>query len=103
MKRFPGYDAEAKEYSAETHRKHILGLHVAEYMRKLEEEDEDAYNRQFSRYIKLGIVADDVSPLNYILLNGLNILYHLKFKFNGGRNLYSKKISHTTDTSLSYI
>jgi len=30
-------------------------------MRKLEEEDEDAYNRQFSQYIKLGIVADDVS------------------------------------------
>lgn len=61
VKRFPGYDAEAKEYSAETHRKHILGLHVAEYMRKLEEEDEDSYNRQFSKYIKLGIVADDVS------------------------------------------
>lgn len=63
MKRFPGYDAESKEYSAEVHRKHILGLHVAEYMRKLEEEDEDAYNRQFSQYIKLGIVADDVSFL----------------------------------------
>jgi len=38
-----------------------LGLHVAEYMQKLEEEDEDTYNRQFSQYIKLGIVADDVS------------------------------------------
>lgn len=69
MKRFPGYDAEAKEYSAETHRKHILGLHVAEYMRKLEEEDEDAYNRQFSQYIKLGIVADDVSLLIIALSN----------------------------------
>ncbi|XP_022167936.1 60S ribosomal protein L5 [Myzus persicae] len=63
VKRFPGYDAEAKEYSAETHRKHILGLHVAEYMRKLEEEDEDAYNRQFSQYIKLGIVADDLENM----------------------------------------
>jgi len=67
VKRFPGYDAEAKEYSAETHRKHILGLHVAEYMRKLEEEDEDTYNRQFSQYIKLGIVADDVS--HFIILH----------------------------------
>lgn len=66
MKRFPGYDAESKEYNADTHRKHILGLHVAEYMRKLEEEDEDAFNRQFSQYIKLGIVADDVSQLNII-------------------------------------
>lgn len=68
VKRFPGYDAEAKEYSAETHRKHILGLHVAEYMRKLEEEDEDAFNRQFSQYIKLGIVADDVSYIYLILI-----------------------------------
>lgn len=67
MKRFPGYDAEAKEYNAETHRKHILGLHVAEYMRKLEEEDEDSYNRQFSQYIKLGIVADDVSQFLFNL------------------------------------
>lgn len=66
MKRFPGYDAEAKEYSAETHRKHILGLHVAEYMRKLEEEDEDSYTRQFSQYIKLGIVADDVSTFSNV-------------------------------------
>lgn len=67
VKRFPGYDAEAKEYNAETHRKHILGLHVAEYMRKLEEEDEDAYNRQFSKYIKLGIVADDVSQYSLFI------------------------------------
>lgn len=63
MKRFPGYDSESKEFNAEVHRKHIFGQHVAEYMRQLAEEDDDAYKRQFSRYIKLGIVADGVSIL----------------------------------------
>lgn len=48
--RFPGYDGESKELDAETHRKHILGQHVAEYMRQLIDEDEEAYKRQFSRY-----------------------------------------------------
>ncbi|GAB6021962.1 60S ribosomal protein L5 [Chamberlinius hualienensis] len=62
-KRFPGYDGESKEFNAEVHRKHIFGQHVAEYMRKLIEEDEDAYKRQFSQYVKLGLTADDVETL----------------------------------------
>lgn len=61
VKRFPGYSAESKSYDAEVHRKHIFGGHVAEYMHKLQEGDEEAYQRQFSKYIKLGITADDVS------------------------------------------
>ena len=60
-KRFPGYDKEEKEYSAEVHRNHIFGQHVAEYMRQLLDKDEDAYKRQFSRSIKNGITADTVS------------------------------------------
>ena len=62
-KRFPGYDAEAKEFNAEVLRDHIFGNHVSEYMKQLLEEDEDAYKRQFSRYIKLGINADDVEGM----------------------------------------
>nr|CAB3513846.1 unnamed protein product [Spodoptera littoralis] len=42
IKRFPGYDAEAKKFNAEVHRAHIFGLHVAEYMRSLEADDEDS-------------------------------------------------------------
>lgn len=61
LKRFPGYDAESKDFVADVHRKHIFGQHVAEYMRQLAEEDDEAYKRQFSKYIKLGITADDVS------------------------------------------
>lgn len=60
-KRFPGYSAETKTLNAELHRKLILGGHVADYMRSLQEEDEEAYKRQFSRYIKMGITPDEVS------------------------------------------
>jgi len=35
-KRFPGYDSETKEFNADVHRNHIMGQHVAEYMRHLE-------------------------------------------------------------------
>merc|ERR1712006_7341 len=32
-KRFPGFDRESKELDAEVHKEHIMGEHVAEYMR----------------------------------------------------------------------
>lgn len=67
-KRFPGYDAETKEFNAEVHRKHIFGQHVADYMRQLAEDDDEAYKRQFSNYIKLGIEADSVSMLTLMCL-----------------------------------
>lgn len=62
-KRFPGYDSESKEFNAEVHRNHIFGQHVAQYMRTLQEEDEDSYKRQFSRYIKEGINADNIEEM----------------------------------------
>jgi len=62
-KRFPGYDSEAKEFHPDIHRKHIMGTHVSDYMRMLLEEDEDAYKRQFSKYIKLGVTADDIEGI----------------------------------------
>uniref|UniRef100_A0A646QHP8 Large ribosomal subunit protein uL18 n=1 Tax=Hemiscolopendra marginata TaxID=943146 RepID=A0A646QHP8_9MYRI len=63
IKRFPGYDGESKDFHPEIHRKHIFGQHIAEYMRHLIEEDEGAYKRQFSRYIKLGIGPDDLETI----------------------------------------
>jgi large subunit ribosomal protein L5e len=59
--RFFGYDREAKKYDAAAHRDRIMGKHVAEYMRALHTEDEEAYKRQFSQFIKNGITADGVS------------------------------------------
>ena len=48
-KRFPGYDSEGKSLNADVHRAHIMGQHVADYMKTLSEEDEEAYKRQFGR------------------------------------------------------
>lgn len=63
MKRFPGYSAESKEFNAEVHRNHIFGKHVADYMKSLAEEDDDAFKRQFSKYVKLGIQADTIEAM----------------------------------------
>jgi len=63
VKRFPGYDNEEKKLDAEVHRNHIFGNHVADYMRHLQEEDEEAFKRQFSRFIKLGVTADSMEGM----------------------------------------
>lgn len=75
MKRFPGYDSESKEFSAEVHRNHIFGQHVANYMKELKEEDEEAYKRQFSQYIKNGVEADQVPILDCQVLTTLKRNY----------------------------
>merc|ERR1719245_1546749 len=62
-KRFPGYDSESKELNADVHRQHIFGLHVAEYMKSLQEEDEEQFKKHFSRFIKLGVTADSMEGM----------------------------------------
>jgi len=62
-RRFPGYDAESSSFSAEVHRDHIMGKHVADYMTYLQENDEEAYKRQFSGFIKNGIAAGKVGEM----------------------------------------
>jgi len=62
-RRFPGFDSESKSFNAEVHRNHIFGIHVSDYMKSLEEEDPEAFKRQFSRYIKLGINADQIENI----------------------------------------
>ena len=61
--RFFGYDTESKEYNAEAHRERIFGKHVADYMKLLKEEDDDAYKRQFSRFISAGVTADGIEEV----------------------------------------
>ncbi|CAJ0584282.1 unnamed protein product, partial [Mesorhabditis spiculigera] len=61
--RFFGFDEEAKKYDAEAHRGRIFGAHVADYMRTLKDDDEDAYKRQFSRFIAAGITADGIEGI----------------------------------------
>merc|ERR1711931_320341 len=62
-KRFPGYDNEEKSLNADVLRNHIFGQHVSDYMNSLAEEDEEAYKKQFSRYIKLGVTADSMEEM----------------------------------------
>lgn len=82
-KRFPGYDSESKEFNAEVHRKHILGLNVSEYMRLLMEDDEDAYKKQFARFIKNGVTPDSVCVF----------VLELWFFFNNRSNLHFLTLS----------
>lgn len=62
-KRFPGFDRDAKEYDADTHRERIFGGHVGEYMEYLEEEDNQKYQEHFAKYIEHGVEADGLEEL----------------------------------------
>jgi large subunit ribosomal protein L5e len=64
-RRFPGSKREEGEWVAdpEVHRKYIFGGHVAEWMTKLQGDNEEAYNRQFSRFVAAEIGADDLETV----------------------------------------
>jgi len=61
--RYVGYDAEAKKLKTDVLRKHLFGLHVADHMRSLKEEDSAAYEAKFSQYIKSKISPDDIEKV----------------------------------------
>ncbi|KAF7724997.1 60S ribosomal protein L5 [Apophysomyces ossiformis] len=61
--RFPGFDIETKTNDDELLRNYIYGVHVAEYMEYLEEEDEERYKKQFSTFLKNGITSDKVEDM----------------------------------------
>merc|ERR1711913_54980 len=62
-RRFPGYDAESSQFNAQVHRDHIMGKHVADYMTYLQENDEEAYKRQFSQFVKNSIAPGKVEEM----------------------------------------
>lgn len=62
-KRFPGYTRDTKTYEAETHKARIMGEHIADYMREMQEDDEDNYKKHFAKYIENEIEADDIEEL----------------------------------------
>lgn len=68
VKRFVGYQVNEEDPKSSTFdpsilRKYIFGGHVADHMTQLKEEDEEAFKRQFSRYIKAGINASDLEGI----------------------------------------
>jgi len=62
-RRFPGYDSESKKFDAGVHRKYIFGGHVANYMKELKDGDEDAYKKQFSRFVTAGVTSEGMEAL----------------------------------------
>jgi large subunit ribosomal protein L5e len=62
-KRFAGYDNEAEKFDPGVLRKHIFGVHVADYMRLLQSENPEKYQRQFSEYVKNKVTADDIEKM----------------------------------------
>lgn len=62
-KRFPGYSKETEKLDAKVHRDRIFGQHVAGYMKSLQKEDPEEYQRHFSKFIKEGVTADKVEAM----------------------------------------
>jgi len=62
-KRFPGYDPETKQLEAEVLKNYIFGGHVADYMKSLEEEDDERFKKQFASYLADGVGSDDMEEI----------------------------------------
>jgi len=62
-RRFVGYSDEEKKLDAEVLRKHILGQHIADYMKHLKEENPPRFDKQFAAYTKAGVNADGLAGL----------------------------------------
>jgi large subunit ribosomal protein L5e len=64
-RRFPGSECMAGDYTTnpEMHKDYIFGNHVKEYMESLQEDDQEAYQKQFSQYIEAGVEPDDLEEI----------------------------------------
>jgi len=64
-RRFPGSEPDGAEIKTNpaTHLKYITGGHVADYMKRLKEEDDEAFKRQFARYLSVGVGADQIAGM----------------------------------------
>jgi large subunit ribosomal protein L5e len=63
MKQFPGYNKDSGKFDSRVLRKYIFGGHVADYMKKLREEDGESYKRQFADYIKAGVEPEHIEAM----------------------------------------
>jgi len=65
-RRYPGTTKDSDKTinaDAEKHREYIFGQHVANYMKKCQEDDDGSYEKQFSQYIAAGVGADDLEDM----------------------------------------
>ncbi|CAF1109149.1 unnamed protein product [Rotaria sordida] len=52
-----------KKFDADAHRQYIFGLHIANYITALKEENSDLYAKQFSCFVKAGIEPSSFEAL----------------------------------------
>jgi len=64
-RRFPGTKKDGDDFKGDpaVHKKYIFGGHVAAYMKSLADDDEEAYKRQFGRYIANDLSADNLEAM----------------------------------------
>jgi len=64
-RRFPGTKKDGDDFKAapEIHKKYIFGGHVAAYMKTLADDDEEAYKKQFGRYIANDVSGDNLEAM----------------------------------------
>jgi len=62
-KRFLGYDSDNDKFEPKLLRHAIYGGKVADYMKLLKEKNSDKYERQFSKFIKAGVQAQDLEEI----------------------------------------
>jgi large subunit ribosomal protein L5e len=62
-KRFPGYSRDTKLFDGEVHTARNWGETVADYLREMEEDDEENYQKHFSKYLAADLEADDLEEM----------------------------------------
>jgi len=64
-RRFPGTEKSGKDYNSnpEMVKEYIFGQNIANYMTTLEEDDEEAYKKQFARFLAADIGPDDLEGI----------------------------------------
>jgi len=62
-RRFAGFDSSKNKFDPSVLRKHIFGGHVADYMRLLEKDNPEKYQKVFSLYLKSKIAPDDIEKM----------------------------------------
>jgi len=60
-KRFVGFDKE--KLKSDVLRTHILGGHVARYMKVLKEKGDGSFEKHFSKYVAAGVGSDDIQKI----------------------------------------
>jgi large subunit ribosomal protein L5e len=98
--RFAGYNRETKKLDAAAFRKYLFAGHVADYMRKLQKDNAERYNKQFSRFIKNGIKPEEIEGM-YKKIHAAIRANPVRPKKEGAKKAPSKKYAPKQSLSLA--